>query len=181
MFKRAVPKLRANKKLNSICCFLDLVAKDKFPMQNIAFSLFLDVVNYFSCENTCGLRYADKQTLLFWIFGYLLMHGKFLRFMSSEKGQGIFLDTNTKKGFISPPDHNLNLAVPSESVLRAVIEKKLNLHRHLKPGVLHDLTDTLTKKQPNQQYILSVDGKKIRSGLTETDADIDLETENSPK
>ena len=57
----------------------------------------------------------------------------------------------------------------------------LNLHRHLKPCVFHDLIDTLTKKQPNQQDILSVDGKKIRSGLTETDGDVDLfGTENSP-
>ena len=63
-----------------------------------------------------------------------------------------FFDSNIKKGFISASDHNLNFAVPSESVLRAVIEKKLNLHRHLKPGVFHDLIDTLTKKQPNQQY-----------------------------
>ena len=41
--------------------FCQLVAENKFPTSNIAFLLFLDVVNWFSTSNTSGLRFQYSE------------------------------------------------------------------------------------------------------------------------
>ena len=64
--------------------FLILVADNNFPLSNIAFQLFIDVVRWFGNENTSAMKYA-LDVKLFWLTGLQLFKGKFLRFMSGMK------------------------------------------------------------------------------------------------
>jgi hypothetical protein len=68
--------------------FNKLLSEKKFPMDNIAFLLFLDVVRWFSLDNyTSFMRYND-EIKLFWRTGLRLFGGRFLRFMGGPKNKG---------------------------------------------------------------------------------------------
>lgn len=45
------------------CC---LVAENKFPMENICYLFFLDVVEWFSNCNSSQMRYLNENTINFW-------------------------------------------------------------------------------------------------------------------
>jgi hypothetical protein len=57
--------------------FLHLLKNDLFPMNNIAFQLFLDVVRFLSLKTSSEMRYSP-DVKLFWKTGLQLFHGKFL-------------------------------------------------------------------------------------------------------
>ena len=65
-------------KTEVFCKLCDFVGQKKFPMSNIAFLLFLDVVNWYSTKN---MRFQYSETLQFWKIGQRLFHSRFLRFM----------------------------------------------------------------------------------------------------
>ena len=46
-------------------CLIELIYTDKFPMDNIAFCLLLDVARWYSLKSTTQMYYS-KQSLLFW-------------------------------------------------------------------------------------------------------------------
>ena len=48
-------------KIDGLLSFMRLVKSGKFPLENIAFELFLDVVKWFSVENSSLMRY-NKNT-----------------------------------------------------------------------------------------------------------------------
>ena len=89
--------------------FETLVAKPLFPLDNTARQVFLGVVRFYSVDNVSGLRCDANimSTLLFWIFGHWVLHGKFIRFMKGENFtvavtlgnncQGKFDSTGVKK------------------------------------------------------------------------------------
>ena len=54
--------------------FNDLLASQEFPTKNICYLLFLDLVDWYSCENTSRMRYRT-ETVKFWQIGYRLFHG----------------------------------------------------------------------------------------------------------
>jgi hypothetical protein len=66
---------------------MGLLASGTFPLHNICYLLFLDIVEWFSCE-----------TVKFWQIGYRLFHGKFLRFMSGIRNFGQVLDGTSERG-----------------------------------------------------------------------------------
>ena len=80
-------------------CFFKLLKQDKFPTNNISFLLFLDVVKWFSVENTCQMRYTTI-TRNFWQVGFRLFHGKFLNFMRGLGNQGLVKKNKQKTGGI---------------------------------------------------------------------------------
>lgn len=41
--------------------FLNQVNNGEFPLQNISFLLWMEVVKWFSCDNTCRMRYSDAR------------------------------------------------------------------------------------------------------------------------
>ena len=57
--------------LDIFCIFVDLVSKNDFPLDNIAWQLFLDVVRFYNADNVTGLRFDDENSsnMLFWIYG----------------------------------------------------------------------------------------------------------------
>ena len=55
--------------------FMGLLASGTFPLHNICYLLFLDIVEWFSCDSTTHMRYGH-ETVKFWQIGYRLFHGK---------------------------------------------------------------------------------------------------------
>ena len=55
--------------------FMGLLASGKFPLHNICYLLFLDIVEWFSCDSTTHMRYGH-ETVKLWQIGYRLFHGK---------------------------------------------------------------------------------------------------------
>ena len=90
--------------------FFKLVSQNKFPMNNVAFILFLDAVKWFGSNDTRAVRYSDTSLKLFWL-GKRLFGGKFLRFMGGPKHETSNLLGNSQ---LSPLDSKINFACPSE-------------------------------------------------------------------
>ena len=84
-----------------------------FPLYSISFLLFLDKVNLFATENASRMRYR-KETMLFWIFGLLNFHEKWIRFRSDEKFSGTVLEGKESKEYFNPQLNKprINFAVP---------------------------------------------------------------------
>ena len=53
----------------------------QFPMTNIAFQLWSDVVQWFGNTDTRQMRYSQESLKFFWV-GKKLFDGRFVRFMS---------------------------------------------------------------------------------------------------
>ena len=87
--------------------FMGLLASGTFPLHNRCYLLFLDIVEWFSCDSTTHMRYGH-ETVKFWQIGYRLFHGKFLRFMSGIHNFGI-----SERGFFDPLKSKVNCAVPN--------------------------------------------------------------------
>lgn len=62
--------------------FFKLVASGDFPMQNIAFLLWTEIVKWYKCKTT-EMRYSEA-TKTFWKLRYKLFGGRFICFMSME-------------------------------------------------------------------------------------------------
>ena len=99
----AIQNLLKSGLLKEICTFLQLVANNCFPLDNISFLLFLDVVNFYSKENACAMRYR-QDTYLFCIYGYLLLKGRLLRLMGGTKFRGNIIENLSSRGFFCPKD-----------------------------------------------------------------------------
>ena len=92
LLPEAVAKLENSGHLQTWITLHEMIADGTFPMDNIAFRLFMDVVRFLSLPTSAGMRYSNdvKQ---FWRTGYLLFKGKFLRFMGGPKHAGQMDDT----------------------------------------------------------------------------------------
>ena len=72
-------------RLHEYLAFNRLLAEGRFPLDNIAFLLFLDVVRWYDLEkNTTAMRY-NPDVKLFWNTGLKLFKGRFLRFMGGQR------------------------------------------------------------------------------------------------
>ncbi|WAR26930.1 hypothetical protein MAR_012634, partial [Mya arenaria] len=97
--------------------FFSLVANDKFPLENIAFTLWMEVVKWYSCTNTSMMRYSNI-TKKFWKLGYRTFGGQFVRFMSGYKNNDCLVIGDANKGVYSPNESTINFAVPDMRVIR---------------------------------------------------------------
>lgn len=136
-------------------------------MNNIAFLLLLDVVRFYKLENTTHMRYRD-ETRLFWRTGFQMFHGRFLRFMGGPKSQGQITDHSGMKGKYCPSDAKINFAVPDTKCLKTNQE----VSEEIKPGILHECMSEISKVVTDVK--VAFDAKKINSGLSAHDGDIDL-------
>ena len=167
----AIPTLLKAGFLRDMQLFLELVGKNAFPLENIAFLLFVDIIRFYSLENASQMRY-NKDTYLFWIYGYLLLKGRFLRFMGGAKFKGALLDGSSSKGSFSPNDSKINFVVPCEKSLRNEADS-LGMPKVIKPGLIDFMLDS--GRSETNHVVLSCDGKLIRRGLTDNSGDIDLQ------
>ena len=70
--------------------FFKLVQDGKFPLNNIAFELFLDIVEWFDKNESRQMR-NSPSTLQFFGLGRKLFGGRFIRFMSDPKHESDIL------------------------------------------------------------------------------------------
>jgi hypothetical protein len=146
---------------------LHLISTQSFPLHNISFCLLLDVARWFRNTNTTKMRYTE-QTLSFWKVGYKLFHGKFLRFMGGPKSEGQVIGKDSTIGNLDPQDSHINFAVPSPAILR----ESGHVNAEIAPGILYANLDL--KAEITTSCILSVDGKKVASGLSDSHGDVNL-------
>ena len=97
--------------------FFREVADRKFPLTNIAFLLWLDVVNWYKNDVTSSMRYME-QTKKFWKLGWKHFGGKFCRFMTGFKNTSDILTGEAEKGACKPENSDINFVIPSLDVLR---------------------------------------------------------------
>ena len=131
--------------------FTKILADERLPLTNIAFLLLLDVVEWYSVENTHCMRYTD-EVKRFWNIGLKLFKGKFLRYMSGWKNQG-----QNAKGITKPEHSCINFAVPSRQCLEdSNISDKL---KNVQPGILDDMFKLISNSDSTQikTYKLCVD------------------------
>ena len=151
LFDDFIRNLESEGHLDVICTFIRLVAEGSFPLDNISSLLFPDVVRFYGIDNVSGLRYdsESKNTLLFWIYGQWLMHGKFTRFMTGGKFTGAVTCGKIRPGNFAPGGGTrINFAVPSDATIKRERESKelVVLPSHLEPGFLPWLVDQFTKE-----------------------------------
>ena len=118
------------------CNLIKLISEDKFPLQNIALQLLLDVARWYSVDNTSKMFYSEN-CMKFWKVMFRLFHGKALRFMSGIKSSGQCLSNITTKVVFDPQDTSVNFAVPSINALNKFDMKKADIPAELSPGIIH--------------------------------------------
>ena len=91
MLPNVLQTLKQADKVNGFIQFNRLLSEGKFPMNNIALLLFLDVVRWYSLDDaTTTMRYSE-EVKEFWRTGLRLFHGRFLRYMGGPKNKGQIL------------------------------------------------------------------------------------------
>ena len=189
--KNIIPQLLQNlqdsRHLQDFVSLMRLIADNKFPLDNTAFTLLMDVARWYTLSSTRLMTYPDSSKL-FWRVGYKLFHGGFIRFMSGGKSEGQLVEgaDDEKDSFsneLKPDQSNINFSVPDLHVIRdfKACPSLQNTSSDLPPGVIAECIDMKAKRQENVSYILSVDGKKIAPGMTESCGDEDLFGHEKPK
>ena len=162
----AIERLRENNLNSELMTFLKLVSKGEFPVDNVAFLLFIDLVKWFSRDDARKMRYNDTTMRFFWL-GKKLFGSRFIRFMSGPKNETDLLTGNFT---LSPMNSRINFACPSDSVLRSYNPLGYEINVDSGPGVIQEMIDLSSEKNDEDlSYVLMFDGKKIKRG-----ADMDL-------
>ena len=174
MFSEAMERLKTHNKGDELVTFMKLVVEGKFPLNNVAFLLFTDVVKWFSCDDTRCMRYSDTTMKFFWL-GKKLFGSRFIRFMSGPKNETDFL---TGSRALSPSSSKINFACPSDNILRSFHPLGCDFgDNDTKPGLIQPMIDlTASKNNTDMSYVIMFDGKKIKRG---SDMDL-LGFENEP-
>ena len=151
---------RSNQK-ETFMKFARMVASGHFPLHNIAYLLFMDIVEWFSSESTSQMRYSE-DVKKFWRVGLILFKGKFLRFMSGMKNKGQLTDEHVNCRIYKPFESKVNFAVPNRNILDTM-NRPIDA---LSPKILTDMIDMISESDPQQteSFKICVDGKKINSG-----------------
>ncbi|XP_052245773.1 uncharacterized protein LOC127854757 [Dreissena polymorpha] len=166
LFIDAMKILREQSVDGEIVSFLNLVSSRRFPLDNVAFQLFLDVVKWFDCEDVRTMRYNDTTMKFFWL-GKRLFGGRFLRFMAGPKHETSILQGHSQ---LHPSSSKINFACPSNSVLSQFNPLGFELNCDVSTGLIDHMLDLVAKNSKETiSYVLMFDGKKIKRG-----ADADL-------
>ena len=156
---KVIETLKDNGKLPEFLAFSRLLSENKFPLDNIAFLLFIDVVRWFSLDDsaTC-MRYSD-EVKTFWRTGLRLFHGRFLRFMGGPKHKGQIVLEEASPGYFDPQKAKINFIVPD----RRVLKDEHKMVEGAAPGIMSKMVENVAASDPDklQTYKICVDGKKI--------------------
>ena len=84
---------------NVILKFLKSASDNKFPLDNVAFLLWVELVRFYNLDNTCKMRYSESTKKL-WKLGWMLtlFGSKFIRFMVGCKNTSQVAFGITKRG-----------------------------------------------------------------------------------
>ena len=78
VFQDVLDKLSDVGKKNQLLKFFKLVKDGKFPLNNIAIELFLDIVEWFDKDESRQMRYSPSTLQFYWL-GRKLFGGRFIR------------------------------------------------------------------------------------------------------
>ena len=98
--------------------FFEQVVKGTFPLVNVAFLLWIEVVEWFQNDCTSGMRYME-ETKKFWKLGWRHFGGQFIRFMSGYKNMSQVKSGESGRGLLQRKHSDINFAVQSIDVLRS--------------------------------------------------------------
>ena len=90
VFQDVLDKLSDVGKKDKLLKFFKLVQDGKFPLNNIAFELFLDIVEWVDKDESRQMRNSPSTLQFFWL-GRKLFGGRFIRFMSGPKHESDIL------------------------------------------------------------------------------------------
>ena len=155
----------------ALVSFFELVANKQFPLDNISFLLWIEVVKWFSCVSTTQMRYTD-ETKLFWKLGWRLFGKRFVNFMGGFKSHGDTVLKMAEVGKYSPGTSEINFAVPDINILREFDPYAVEIER--KPGIFTDTIREMSESLHDKSACITFDGKKIKQGLTDDTGDVDL-------
>ena len=168
-YNAAMFALAEGDRKETVQTFLKLVSEGRFPIDNIAFHLFCDTVEYYDKADTRLMRYSDKSKT-FWWTGRKLFHGQFIRFMEGMR----YTPQTENISSLEPQATHINFAVPHTRSLLEYNPVGVEIPKKLDPGFHNELAELARKAFNESSVVLSVDGKKITPGLTETFGDVDL-------
>ena len=165
--KKLVKVLHDNSSLEDFMALITQLADSIIDPINMAFLLCLDVVKLQKLQTTTSMRFR-VETKQFWEVVYRVCHGKGLRLFSGSKSQGSLQSGHTTRGNYNPKESCHNFAVPNENSLR----KNADMPSVIMCGIIEESFKLLDR---NKQYVISIDGKKIATGLVKDDIrDINL-------
>ena len=136
------------------------IASGKMPVTNISFLLALEVGLLHSLNNSTQMRYRDETTL-FWEMALSVGGPRLLRLFSSDKHYGQVNSGKSDKSKYFPKDGSYNFAVPDERILQ---KSKTNIPKDVPCGIMDESLKLLSI---DKEYILSLDGKQVGTGLKE--------------
>jgi len=143
--------------------FFRNVHNDTFPLDNISYQLFLDVVRWHDTDDKRRMRYSE-EVKRFWATGLKLFRGKSLHFMGGYRHERDVSDVQC--------GNSINFACPDRKLLQCVV--KSNNTDCQKPGILFSNIDTFCKDSTQKSYKLCIDGKKIMQGFGSRFGEVDL-------
>ena len=142
--------------------FFKLVQDGKFPLDNIAFELFLDIVEWFDKDESRQMRYSPS-TLQFFGLGRKLFGGRFIRFMSGPKNESDILTGSSTS--LSPLNSRVNFACPNENILRGINPLGSGFPSRFSPGLIDSMIELkIQHPSPQTSYVLMFDGKNVLKG-----------------
>lgn len=165
--------LKSNNKMKNFVTLILLLAKGTLPINNISFSLVLEVAQFLNLETTTLMRYSP-QTLAFWKFLYRLVGGTLIRALSGPKNLWQIIKQEATRGLYSPEKSAINFAVPSEKILS---KTEGNIPPEVQPGLIESTLDMAERdaRERNLEYTLSFDGKLVGPGVSkEINGDVNL-------
>ena len=151
--------LKDSGKLEEYILYNKLVAEKRFPLDNIAFLLFNDVVRWFGSEHSTQFRYSE-ECKLFWNTGFKLFRGRFLRFMGGPKHSCYSLNEHEQiVDEYRPEMSKINFIVPG----RRLLNDENEIVKKRAPGIMKQMIQTVSETDTDQllTYKICVDGKKI--------------------
>ncbi|MEW8546432.1 MAG: YqaJ viral recombinase family protein, partial [Candidatus Thiodiazotropha sp.] len=152
--------------------FFEQVSTNVFPLHNIAFQLWREVVQWYSKETTTTMRYSE-ETKKFWKLGWRLFGGKFVRFMGGFKNMSQISTGESQQGLFNPALSDINFVVPDTKTLQT-FSPYGQAFGQMAPGIFSEVISDVATALGDRSVCLSFDGKKLKQGLTDTFGDVDL-------
>ena len=143
--------------------YLQLLASGSFPMTNICYSIFLDLIQWHTVSNPTEMRYTP-EVKRFWYLGKILFHTKFLEFMRGNSSKGdTTVDTQTRKkvNFPVPTDPQNDSSQTPEKIFHGFISELLQVYAN-------------SNETSEKSFNISLDLKKINADKVDSLGTIDL-------
>ena len=153
--------------------FLELMNNGTFPLNNICFQVFEDLIQWHLVENISYMRYSP-EVRRFWFIDKRLFHGKFLHYMRGLGHLGQIISGESDRGHYSPTQSRINFPVPSDRCLNS---NKCNVPDELSPGLLTETVEHYIRSNDHsltKSHNLCGDLKKINADTSTEMGCIDL-------